>query len=231
MHLITHRNQMRVFLLSDRLTGRYPVAIVQGSSLSHPTLVRLPAYRRVAVFARICGTRPRYRHTERVMRPEARSHSVPPIRSPVPPIGSAPGRGARSAIDRASTNITRPSANAVHTSANGTHTRTRPISTSVRSIRAPNRSLGAPAESPGPPARTLGVPTGATPPPVDATPTPAAAAHTSAEAACTPVRPRYRLDYLYPMVHFVPILAFDCVRQAPWGCLTCRYATRRLPAE
>jgi hypothetical protein len=42
--------------LSGRLTGRYPVAIVQATSLIHPGLVGLPTYRRVAVFARICGT-------------------------------------------------------------------------------------------------------------------------------------------------------------------------------
>jgi hypothetical protein len=57
MHLITIGNQSEVSLLSRRLTGRYPVAIVQASSLSHPRLVGLPAYRRVEVFARICGTR------------------------------------------------------------------------------------------------------------------------------------------------------------------------------
>ena len=57
MHLITLGDQEEASRLGGRLTGRYPEAIVQGTSLSHPRLVELPAYRRVAVFARICGKR------------------------------------------------------------------------------------------------------------------------------------------------------------------------------
>ena len=57
MHLITLGDQEEASQLGGRLTGRYPEAIVQGTSLSHPRLVELPAYRRVAVFARICGKR------------------------------------------------------------------------------------------------------------------------------------------------------------------------------
>jgi len=55
MHLITFSDQVEVLQALRRLTGRYPVAITQATSLGHRDRAGLSPYRRVAVFVRICG--------------------------------------------------------------------------------------------------------------------------------------------------------------------------------
>lgn len=55
MRSITCRNPCGPLRRQRRLTGRYPAAIVQVTSLSHPCIRGAAAPRRVADFVRICG--------------------------------------------------------------------------------------------------------------------------------------------------------------------------------
>ena len=208
MHLITLGDQEEASRLGGRLTGRYPEAIVQGTSLSHPRLVELPAYRRVAVFARICGKR-----TD--VSPLCESDSGKAQRD-------SPWRDTRTTPAARSPSIPRT-------------TRPPPVSGLPLTVRArlAARSVGARAPAIDGRSRPAEDPRPADGPRPTEGPTARGRPTAGAEPGKRPDRrlPSTPAGLSAPHGPFCPYFALDCIHRTPWGCLTCRYATRRLPAE